>query len=58
MTIIGLILFIALIALLIYIAQHMPPPWPFVMYAIAALLTVVAILMVLGIGGQSLVITR
>lgn len=53
MTILGLIALIVLIALLIYIAQQMAAPWPFVLYAIAALLVVFAILLVLGVGGQS-----
>ena len=56
MTLVGLIAIVVLIALLIYIAQQMAPPWPFVLYAIAALLVVVAILLVLGIGGRTIAI--
>lgn len=49
MTLTGLIVLIVLIALLVFVAQKLPAPWQWVLYAIAALILVVLLLRVLGL---------
>lgn len=54
MTLIQLIVLIALVVAFVYVAQHVPAPWSYLLYAIAAVALLVAILNVLGFGGISL----
>ena len=49
MTLTTLIVVVVLCMLLVFIAQHVPAPFPWVMYAIAALVILVVLLRVLGV---------
>jgi len=49
MTLTALIVVAILIVLLVYVAQQLPAPWPMIMYIIAALLLVIALIKVLGV---------
>lgn len=49
MTLTTLIVLVVLIALLVFIAQHVPAPFPWVIYLICALIVLVVLLRVLGL---------
>jgi uncharacterized membrane protein len=49
MTLTALIVIVVLCMMLVYLGQHVPAPFPWVLYAIAALVILVALLRVLGV---------
>jgi uncharacterized membrane protein len=48
MTLISLIFVVVLCMMLVYLGQHVPAPFPWVLYAIAALVILLVLLRVLG----------
>lgn len=49
MTLVGILAFVILVGLLVYLAQNMPPPWHFVWYALAIMFVVIALILILGL---------
>lgn len=58
MTILGLIFFVVLACLAVYVAQKLPAPGPIICYAIVALLCILGMLSLLGYLGPGLVVVR
>jgi uncharacterized membrane protein len=52
MTLSTLIVVVVLCMLLVFLAQHVPAPFPWVMYAIAALVILIVLLRLLGVDMQ------
>jgi len=49
MTLLTLIFVVVLCMMLVYLGQHVPAPFPWVLYAIAALVILIVLLRVLGV---------